>query len=354
MNSKLRFTRRLVVIQLVVVIGFVAAVQSLSAAELPLLRVAHGAFNEKVLALWLGVERGLFHKHGINVEVVDLHNGPMTVQALASGEVQVAYTVPSSVLSAAVGGMDIAFFAGMVNRPDGDLVVAPNVQNARDLKGKRLGVQSIGGGIWAMTVLALEHLGLESTRDKISLVTLGDQRVLAQSLIAGKIDGAYLGYGYRPLLKERKHRVLLDLGKSPIPYQGLALAAQRRYLQRNRGQIDAVLNGVAESVAFVKDPANKGDVLKSLRKHLRVSDPRQAEVAYGALQSLYSSDMKPNLPGIQNVARLHSLSNPKLKHLRAHDVVDSAPVQRLENATLYRQLFAHANGYQSSLQRVRS
>ncbi len=354
MNSIPRLTRRLMGVQLAVVIVYFAAVQTLPAAELPLLRVAHGAFNEKVLALWLGVERGFFHKHGIDVEVVDVHNGPMTIQALASGEVQVAYTVPSCVLSAAVGGMDIAFFAGLVNRPDGDLVVAPNIQSAGDLKGKRLGVQSIGGGIWAMTVLALEHLGLESTRVKISMATLGDQRVLAQSLIAGKIVGAYLSYGYRPLLKEHKYRVLLDLGKSSIPYQGLALAAQRKYLQRNPGQMDALLNGVAESVAFVKDPANKGDVLKSLRKNLRVSDPQQAELAYEALLSLYSSDLKPHLPGIQNVARLHSLSNPKLKQLRAQDVVDSAPVQRLENGTVYRELMARAEGSPRSLHWIRS
>ena len=92
-----RFSIRLAVCLLVV-----TAQQTLWAAELPLLRVAHGALNEKVLALWIGVERGLFHKQGLDVEVVDVHSGPATIQALASDEVQVAYTVPSSVLSAAL------------------------------------------------------------------------------------------------------------------------------------------------------------------------------------------------------------------------------------------------------------
>jgi hypothetical protein len=39
-----------------------------AAAELPLVRIAHGAFNEKVEALWIGVEQGFFRKHGVNVE----------------------------------------------------------------------------------------------------------------------------------------------------------------------------------------------------------------------------------------------------------------------------------------------
>jgi hypothetical protein len=42
--------------------------------------------------------------------------------------------------------------------------------------------------------------------DQIKLITLGDQSVLAKSFIAGKIDGTYLSYGYRPVLKEVKHR----------------------------------------------------------------------------------------------------------------------------------------------------
>ena len=36
------------------------------------LRVAHGPFNEKILALWIGVEGGFFHKHGLDVEVADI------------------------------------------------------------------------------------------------------------------------------------------------------------------------------------------------------------------------------------------------------------------------------------------
>jgi len=44
--------------------------------------------------------------------------------------------------------MDIAFFAGLVNRPDGDLIVAPEIRTPNDLRGKRLGIQSMGGGAW--------------------------------------------------------------------------------------------------------------------------------------------------------------------------------------------------------------
>jgi hypothetical protein len=69
----------------------------LDAAELPLVRIAHGAFSEKVEVMWLGAEQGLFRKHGVNVEVINIRSGPQTMAALVSGDIQVGtpFRVPS-------------------------------------------------------------------------------------------------------------------------------------------------------------------------------------------------------------------------------------------------------------------
>jgi hypothetical protein len=47
-------------------------------AELPLVRIAHGAFSEKVSVLWVGAEQRIFRKHGVNVEVevINIRSGP--------------------------------------------------------------------------------------------------------------------------------------------------------------------------------------------------------------------------------------------------------------------------------------
>jgi NitT/TauT family transport system substrate-binding protein len=317
-----------------------AVAPGLQAAELPLVRIAHGAFNEKIAALWVGVEQGLFRKHGVNVEVINIRSGPQTIAALASGEIHIAYTIPGTVLSAAAGGMDIAFFAGLVNRADGDFVAAPALRTAEALKAKKVGVQSIGGGVWSMTMLALEHLGLEPTRDKILLMVLGDQSVLTQALITGGIDATYLSYTYSASLKDKGFNVLVDMGKAPITYQGLALATQRSYLKQNPQIVDSILRGVVESVAFIQTPSRKDAVLKSLAKNLRLKNPQDAERGYQVLQWLYSFDINPNLKGIQNMHRLLALTNPKMNSVRSENVIDEAPVQRLEKSAFYRELAA--------------
>jgi len=312
------------------------------AAEMPSVRIAHGAFNEKVLALWIGVEYGFFRKHGVNVEVINIRSGPQTMAAIASGDIQIAYTIPGTVLSAAAAGMDAVFFGGIVNRADGDFVVAPSIHRAEELKGKKLGVQSIGGGVWSLAMLALEHLGLEPTRDKIMMLVLGDQPILTQAMATGKIDAAYLGYTFSTLLKEKGFRVMLDIGKAPIPYQGLALAARRSYVQQNGAIINAVLRGMLEGVSFIQKPANREAALKSLTRHLRLSSIKEAESGYEVLQWLYSLDIHPNLRGIQNMQRLLAVTNPRVLKIKAEDVVDEEGARRVEKTSFYGDMLSQA------------
>jgi ABC-type taurine transport system substrate-binding protein len=143
---------------------FVALAANAQAAELPLVRIAHGAFSEKVVALWLGGTRVV--PQAASTLKSSTYAGPQTMAALVSGAIQVAYTIPGSVVSAATSGLDVAFFAGIVNKADGDFIAGPSIHNPEDLKGKRIGVQSIGGGVWSMAMLAIEHLGLEPSGTK--------------------------------------------------------------------------------------------------------------------------------------------------------------------------------------------
>lgn len=319
---------------------FVVSAAILRAAELPFVRIAHGAFSDKIAALWVGTEQGLFRKHGVNVEVINIRSGPQTLAALASGDIQVAFTIPGTVVSAAAGGMDIAFFAGIINQADGDFIAVPSIRTADDLRGKRIGVQSIGGGVWSMAMLALEYFGLDPARDRMTVLIIGDSPVLAQSMISGGIEATYLNYTHSRALKERGFPLLLDMAKSAIPYQGLAAATRRGYLRQNPQVVDALMRGFVETSAFIQKPANKEIVIRSLAKNLRLKNPQDAEAGYSALPWLHSLDIKPNVPGIQNMQRLLALTNPKVKTVKIEDVVDEAPWQRLERSGFYRELIA--------------
>ena len=307
------------------------------AAELAKVRIAHSAFNDKLAALWIGVDKGFFKKHRVDVEVLQIRSSSPTMAALASGELQMTYTNPGVVLGAKAGGMDVALFAGLVNKAQGEIISSQAVKGPEDLKGKRIGVQTVGGGVWGLTMFALDYWGLDPKRDKIFIQSVGDESALAQALLANNIDATYLSYSLANDLKKKGFHSLVDLMETGTPYQGLGLAAHRAYLQRNPDTVDGVLRGVLESVAFIKNPANRAAVADNLAGHMRLSRPADIEVSCQLLPLLYDYDIRPSLEGTRTMHRLLSSINPQMQKVRAEDVIDDAPVQRLMKGSFYNQ-----------------
>ncbi len=124
-------------------------------------------------------------------------------------------------------------WAGVINRLDGDFVASTKILTPADLKGKNLGVQSIGGGIWTFSMLALDHWGLVPERDKIQFRILGDQSVIAQGLVAGTVDAAYLGYTFSKTVQRNGFHVLQDFANIDIPCQGIGVVARKSFLDQS-------------------------------------------------------------------------------------------------------------------------
>jgi ABC-type nitrate/sulfonate/bicarbonate transport system substrate-binding protein len=120
--------------------------------------ISFAGLNERSGVLFVASDQGLFRKYGIDTQVVHVRSGPVGIAALASGDIQFHVgSATGASIGAMDGGLDLVFIAGLINRLDGDIVVNPRVQTPSDLKGKTLGLASIGGGNWMFTMLALEH-----------------------------------------------------------------------------------------------------------------------------------------------------------------------------------------------------
>ena len=68
--------------------------------------------------------------------------------AVSSGATQLAYAGPASVLGAAAGGTDLRLIASFTNKLTYTMIARPEIKRPEDLRGKRFGVQAIGGSVW--------------------------------------------------------------------------------------------------------------------------------------------------------------------------------------------------------------
>jgi NitT/TauT family transport system substrate-binding protein len=278
-----------------------------------------------------------FEEQGLEAQIVQVRNAPVAVSAMASNEAQFYTTsATGSALGSMAGGLDLVFVAGIINKLDGDFVVSPKISSPADLRGKTLGVQSLGGGIWTFSMLALEHWGLSPERDKIQFRILGDQSVITQSLISGTVDGSYLGYSFSKMVQRHGFRVLADLAKVDIPFQGIGIAARKSFLEQSPDVAERTLRAVARSIAYYQDPANRQNVVAILTKWLRLQRSEDAVAGYEAVRSLYSRRIVPTVDGVRNTLRILERVDSKFAKLKAENLVDDRIVRKLDKEGVFK------------------
>jgi ABC-type nitrate/sulfonate/bicarbonate transport system substrate-binding protein len=219
----------------------------------------------------------------------------------------------------------------LVNKLNGAFVVEPSIKTPADLKSKTIGVQSIGGGIWMITMLLFNHWELDLKRDNIKFRVLGDFSVLTQSLASHLIDGAYLSYTFASKMERQGFPILADLAKLPIPYQNTGVIARRSFVNASPDIVERFLRGLAEGVAFAMDPANKTAVMKSLAKGLRLPRTEDALEGYEGMLTLYQRQIYPTTEGIRNAIQVIGTTNEKIRSLKAENLVDDRFVKKLEH-----------------------
>ncbi len=308
-------------------------------AAAPLTKVVFvfAGFNERTGYLFVAKDRRFFEEQGIDAQIVQVRNGQVAVSALAANEAQFySVSATGATLGAMAAVLYLAFIAGIINKLDGDFVVAPKIAAPADLKGKFVGVQSIGGGVWTFTMLALDHWGLSPERDKIQFRIVGDQAVLAQGLISGTVDAAYLGYTFSKVAQREGFRVLQDLAKVDIPFQGVGIVARKSLVDQAPDLAERALRAVAKSVAYILDPANKASVVKILMKWLHLPQPEDGAAGYEAIRGLYSRRIFPTVNGVRNTVRILSRVDAKFSKLKAEELIDERIVRKLEKEGVFK------------------
>jgi ABC-type nitrate/sulfonate/bicarbonate transport system substrate-binding protein len=262
------------------------------------------------------------------------------IASMASGQVHLANSGGTAALGAAAGGLDLRVIGTFTSRIPFDLVVRANIKNPKDLRGKRIGVQVIGGTIWMAAMLGLEHLGLDSRRDDIQVVAAGDQTMLSQALAKGTIDATIVDSAFSSDLKQRGFPTLIELSKTNIPFVSNGIVVRASYLIQ---QPDGARNAVTawmEGVAYAMSPRMKPAVIETIVRRLKISNPALAEQGYQDL--LRATDRKPypSVDGLNNVQRLMKLRNPAVGDIKAESLIDARLIQELDQSGFIDQLYS--------------
>ena len=293
--------------------------------------IGYAAMTARIMPLWIAQEQGFFVKYGIDSEPVFIRGGTTLVTGLASGDVQIGRTAGAAVLSAVAAGHDLKMLATFSSRNSYDVVVRPNIKRVEDIRGKRVAINSFGGGTWMGAMLWLEHFGLEPQRDQILLQSVGDQSVQAQAVESGVVDVAFVDSFYSKWLKQKGMTILAEYSELKQPLVSQSTVVPRAFLQQHSEAAENYLKAEIEGLAFAVAPKNKPAVIKTLMRRLR-TDAVGAEDGY--IDLLRGVDRKPlaSLEGMRNLQRLLKGRNPKIGELKVEDIVDNRFMRKLDES----------------------
>jgi ABC-type nitrate/sulfonate/bicarbonate transport system substrate-binding protein len=297
------------------------------------LLAAYGGHNETMAPLWVGIEKGLFKKYGIDLRALQTRSGPIMMSTLASGGVPLVWAAPSSAINASVSGLKLTCFAAGNNRIPRELVVRKGIESFEDLRGKSFGVQSIGGGFWLSTMGALEALKIDPDKYKLNMRVLGDTGTVTQALITGNVDAMVVPYSYAEVAKRAGARSLADIGTIDMVFQLTVMCAPKESPAINNETMINLAKGIVDALVFIMDPANKRDVGHVLQKNLRLNKEEDVETAYKVARlQMPNLDIAPNPEAWKLFKRLLSRVNPKVQDADLEQIITAGIARNLETS----------------------
>ena len=304
--------------------------QATASAAGPLL-IAYGGFNETMAPLWVGIEKGLFRKYGADVAVLQTRSGQIMMTTLATGGAALVWAAPSSALSSSAAGMKLGCFAAGNNKLPRELIVRKGIESIDDLRGKTFGVQSIGGGAWLSTMVALDALGLDPDKYKLNVRVIGDTGTQTQAIVSGNIDAAILPYSYGEIAKRAGARSLADAGALKLIYHSTVMCSLKDSPAANIETMTALVKGLIESLIYILEPGNKHQVAAVLKRNLRLSKDEDGEAAARVAQlQMPNIEVALNLEAWKTVRRLVARINPKVENVDLDQVIVTSVTPHLE------------------------
>jgi NitT/TauT family transport system substrate-binding protein len=235
--------------------------------------VAYSSIGPMAAGVWMAKESGAFEKYGIQADIILITSGPVAVQALIGGDLQVVSAASNAVINAVLSGAPIVAVGGTANRPYHRLFVQPEIKRLEDLRGKALGVTRFGSITDNLTRILLRKNGLEGA---VNVRQMGGTIEVAAAfqnrLIAGAVTSELR------VTPPSEPKILVRLVDMGIPYSMNMIAVQRDYLKRSPEAVESMVRAYVDGLAFMH--RNKERALKIIAKYGRLTDAKLIDQFY--------------------------------------------------------------------------
>ena len=247
------------------------------------IRIGYPDFNSSTFTLPLAQLRGFFQEEGLQAELIRIRSA-VAIPALTSSEIDY-HTVVSPALAAALRGIPVRLVACFTPGLTTVIIARPEFKTIQDLKGKTIGLNSIGGGLESTVRMMLKHYGIDPDKDVKFLATgTVDTRfaALKQGLTvatAGSTPVDYLGkkLGY----------VVLARAYDLFSYPNTGLVASVKKIKENPDQLKRVIKAGIKANRYLHQ--NRDGTIQAMMQWMKI-DKETATATYDGSAKSFNDD----------------------------------------------------------------
>jgi len=292
-------------------------------------------------SIWAAEEKGLFRKHGVDVEVIFIGGGgARVVSSLLAGDIHFSVGGGEGSIRSQMRGAETVIASSTLTKGLQRILAKPEIKTYQDLKGRKIGITQFGSAAHLVLALMLKKWNMRP--DQVQTLQVGSSPALLASLDKGGIDAAVLTLPTFFLAEDKGYRVVGDPMTMDIYYLQNTLESTRSFLRKNRDQALRFMRGYIEGIAYFKK--NKKESLDIMGRKLRIQssqerDVRYLEMSYNLMTAAYSDVPYPSLRAVQSIVDKIAEEDPKVKEREVRSFVDDTLVKELEDSGFIKSLY---------------
>ena len=217
------------------------------------------------LPFFIALKKGFYAKEGIPVDLVSIGRSDIQLQALVAGELHFANINADNIIiwnERTNGNLKVA--AGSSNAAPYQLIGAKHIKRIEDLKGQRLGVNSLSGGATSILLSYLKSKGLIHPRDFSMSVIAGGTPARLSALESGAVAGAVLVMPFSDIAIDKGFPKLGDTTEIISNYQFNNININPAWAEKNRAAVVKFIRAHIQALHWIFE--HQADTVEFLSK----------------------------------------------------------------------------------------
>jgi len=305
---------------IVFVVGCLAAATGFAQDRV---RVGVPLFPTVSFPVFIAQERGIFEKNGLKAEIIRINSEPTTYQALISGDIDATSGAPTGLVQSNIQGVAVVSLGSWDNLVSYTMATREKIDDLSQLRGKKVGINRLGGKSSLILRVMLEDVGLNTSKD-VTLLQLGGSQERLAALIRGGIDAAPVDFAFEPKMKQMGFHLVA--GKK-TPFMNGPITVTVASLKANRSKWVRFVKAYLDATAYMT--TNKEGSIDVLRRIIPGDEKDTLEHAYEQMRQRATVDLVPPDAAVDNLIKMMTYVDKRAASVEKSKLADYSILKEL-------------------------